>query len=822
VKEVYLKTVRGRRSEALYTPMISPSGHRSSSDDIAAALAGVVVAIGGAVLVGWAFELAWLKNVVAGLPAMKANTALCFILSGSAVLLSAPRLRAGRAAAWLRRALLGGVALIAGLTLLENAGVDLWIDQLLFEDRDAPAGMPPGRASAATAGSFLLFCAAMALPRQAPGPIFAALTTLGLLIAFSSLMGYAYKVPELYQPTAYAWMALHTSAAFATLFVSAALTRPQVGWVALLRSRAAGSTTTSWVVPAVILLPPLLGWLTIRGEAGGHFEIHTGMVFFAVATVVLLTGLLWLGGVRGNRLHEALRNRERLSHAIVDGAFDAFVLMDERGVIRDWNSQSERIFGWRRDEAVGRTVRETLVPAAHRDAHRDGLAHFLATGEGPLLRRSIEVAAQRRDGSEFPAELIIVPIRHEGRWLFSGFLRDLTERKQAEHELRQSQKMQAVGQLTGGLAHDFNNLLTVIIGGLEIVMDRVHGETRTTAESVMRAAERGAALTHRLLAFARRQPLRHEKLDLNAVMLGMQEMLRRTLGETIDLQLRLEPRMAPAVADKAQLENAVLNLAINARDAMAAGGRLIIATANTTLDEGYAALNPEATPGDYAMLSVSDTGAGMTPEVLERVFEPFFTTKETGKGTGLGLSMIYGFVKQSGGHVKIYSEPGLGTTVRLYLPRAEDGTQKLADDPSAVERPGRGEVVLVAEDNEEVRRAAVAHLQGLGYRTIEAEDGRRALAIIESPAPIDLLFTDVVMAGGMSGVALARKARRLRPHLRVLFTSGFGETDQHDGDLEESQIIRKPYRRIELARRLRDLFSGTASSGRPVEVDEAD
>ncbi|HEY5808961.1 MAG TPA: ATP-binding protein [Povalibacter sp.] len=388
---------------------------------------------------------------------------------------------------------------------------------------------------------------------------------------------------------------------------------------------------------------------------------------------------------------------------------------------------------------------------------------------------------------------------------------EVAERTRAEEALRQAQKMEAVGQLTGGVAHDFNNLLTVIIGGLDTIRRSRSGDEariKRAADMALLGAQRAAHLTSRLLAFSRRQPLDPKPLDLNLLVSDMTELLHRTLGETIELEGILAPRLWSAEIDQNQLESALLNLAVNARDAMENGGKLTIETANTTLDERYAATDAEVIPGQYVMIAMSDTGCGMSKEVQARAFEPFFTTKEVGRGTGLGLSMVYGFVKQSGGHVTIYSEPGEGTTVRLYFPHYRGVVPApVISVENVVPRASHEEVILVVEDNTEVRTYSVMVLTELGYQVLEADNAESALAIIESTSRIDLLFTDVVLPG-RSGRALAADAHAHRPDLRVLYTTGYSrDAIVHHGRLDPGvQLITKPFTFEELGKRVRDML----------------
>jgi PAS domain S-box-containing protein len=387
--------------------------------------------------------------------------------------------------------------------------------------------------------------------------------------------------------------------------------------------------------------------------------------------------------------------------------------------------------------------------------------------------------------------------------------RQLREREDA---LRQAQKMDAIGQLTGGVAHDFNNLLQVVVGNLEILQRTLPedaGRLRRAADNAMNGARRASTLTQRLLAFSRRQPLDPRPLSPNKLVSDMSELLHRTLGETIAIETVLAAGLWSVEADANQLENAILNLALNARDAMPSGGKLTIETANTRLDDGYALAHAEVAPGQYVVICVSDTGTGMSRDVLGQAFEPFFTTKEPGKGTGLGLSMVYGFVKQSGGHVKIYSEPGHGTCVKIYLPRLiGDRTHEETAETTIAPEGTHDETILVVEDDDDVRTYSVEILRELGYRVLEAHDGPSALRLLERQSRVDLLFTDVVLPGGLNGADLARDARALRPGLDVLFTTGYArDAIVHHGRLDHGvQLITKPFTYAELATKVRDVL----------------
>jgi PAS domain S-box-containing protein len=392
--------------------------------------------------------------------------------------------------------------------------------------------------------------------------------------------------------------------------------------------------------------------------------------------------------------------------------------------------------------------------------------------------------------------------------------KEVAERLKAEEALRQAQKMEAVGQLTGGIAHDFNNLLTIIVGNIELLQRRLpeaEDRLQRAATHAMEATRRAATLTQRLLAFSRRQPLDPKPIDANKLVAGMSDLLRRTLGEAVMLETVLGGGLWRTLADPNQLENAIVNLAVNARDAMPDGGKLTIETANARLDEAYVEALAEPVPaGQYVLVAVSDTGTGMDKATMEKVFEPFFTTKEVGKGTGLGLSQVYGFVRQSNGHVRIYSELGEGTTIKIYLPRligsAEEPAEAPAKSPAMVR--GAGETILVVEDEPDLRSYAIEALCDLGYRVLEAADGREALELIDKHPEIALLFTDVVLRGGMNGRVIADEVAKRRPELPVLFTTGYtSNAIVHHGRLDPGMhLIGKPFTYAELAAKVRRML----------------
>lgn len=505
------------------------------------------------------------------------------------------------------------------------------------------------------------------------------------------------------------------------------------------------------------------------------------------------------------RLSASEARLQTLVDTVLETLVDGLIVIDRTGRVQVYNPACARLFGYEAAEVVGNNVKMLMPPEIERE-HDQYLVNYQSTGIRKIIGISREVVGQRKNGSTFPMHLAVGETTHLGEPIYVGVIRDLTERNQVESQLRQSQKMEAVGQLTGGLAHDFNNILMLISINVEALLDEdVPARTRERLEQIEKSAARAAELTQQLLAYSRRQPLHPRLTDLNELVGATSKLLRRTLGENIEIEALLADDLWITNVDRTQLETSLVNLSLNARDAMPDGGQLLIETRNVVLDQDYVAQNPDVAPGSYAMLAVTDTGTGIPPEALEKVFEPFFTTKEVGRGTGLGLSMVYGFIKQSNGHIKIYSEVNRGTSIKMYLPRADGSVA----DRTAIDAPSLPvgtERLLVIEDNTDVRTRICEILRGLGYSVDEASDGLSGLARCEAAhLPYDLLLTDVVMPGPISGKALADAVFERWPAMPVVFMSGYTEDAiTHQGRLATGvRLLAKPFRRHELAQMIR-------------------
>jgi PAS domain S-box-containing protein len=568
----------------------------------------------------------------------------------------------------------------------------------------------------------------------------------------------------------------------------------------------------------VLLVVVTLGAIGMSAAyfTGGEIGLKALLAGGAVSAMLALLFARWIERSLSQRLaaeaarqdeaRRALHESEQNAQAIIKTALDAFFQTDLNGVVLEWGPQAEALTGWARTEAIGTDVVDLLVPERLREAHRQRRKKMIGEELGASAGTRFEASAMHRDGREFPVEVSATALRRGDGYVLNNFLRDISQKRLAEEQLIQAQKMDAVGQLTGGIAHEFNNLLTVITGTIDILADGVEGDPHLVdiTKLISEAADRGARLTSSLLAFARKQPLQPAEIDVNGLIEEVMQLLSPTFGKQIDIVANFADDAWPALVDRARLSSALVDLAINARDAMEGSGTLRLTTSNVVLGVREAIAIGVEGAGDYVVIQVSDTGPGIPPSIRARIFDPFFSTKEVGKGTGLGLSMVFGFVKQSGGSIEIGGEEERGAVFRIYLPKASASALPIADGD---ERPviGGHETILCVEDDSEVRKFVTIQLESLGYKTIIAADAAEALAIAGRGTPFDLLFTDIVMSGGMNGRQLAERMMSERPALRVLFTSGYAYAPMHAQGRAGQGIpmLTKPYRKAELARMLR-------------------
>ena len=793
------------------------------------------VLLGGLVLAGWRTGSGTLVTVAPGLAAMSPVTASAFVIAGLS--LAARRLRrpgpAGVAAVLL---LVLGAVIVAGHAAVGRDVLDPVLGNRL------PDGTV-GLTAPATACGFLLLGAALVSldgSGRRGGLVVVWCSATGLLISGLALLGYAYGVEGLYAAAFYRTTALHTAVGLFVLFLACVLHDPERGWAGIIASGLPNGAAVRAQLLLTTLLPFLAGLVALQAIEAGSLAPSLGMaILVATTTIPVVLRILLDGRVLDTldiqrrlaldaqrRLTEELEERVRqrterlaLSEARLRTQFDhapeglaVFVLAaDGTFVFDSVNPAFRAIYAIGGQDVAGQPFRNFTVGTTADDVERR--LHACLRSEQVhryTVRRPV-------DGRDRVIDVVLAPVPPAdppGPRLVIGSMRDVTEAEMRDEQLRQAQKMEAIGQLTGGLAHDFNNLLTGITGSLELLASRLsQGRTRDLDRYITAAqgaAKRAAALTHRLLAFSRRQTLDPQPTNINRLVTGLEGMIRLTVGPSVAVEVVAAGGLWAALLDPNQLENALLNLCINARDAMPDGGRMTIETGNAWLDERAAGMR-DLPPGQYVTLCVSDTGTGMPPDVVARAFDPFFTTKPLGMGTGLGLSMIYGFVRQSGGQARIYSEPGQGTTVRLYLPRhpGEAGEPEPPAKPDAAPRAETGWTVLVVDDEPTVRMLVTEVLHDLGYAATEAADGASGLRVLQSDARVDLLVTDVGLPGGMNGRQLADAGRTTRPGLKVLFITGYAENAVlSHGHLDPGMhVLTKPFAMDALARRIKDLIA---------------
>lgn len=506
-------------------------------------------------------------------------------------------------------------------------------------------------------------------------------------------------------------------------------------------------------------------------------------------------------------LEKELQEAKGRFRSLMDNCVDALIVINEDGSVLDFNLAAEQIFQYPAAEIIGHNVSE-LMPEPYRSGHDGYLRNYLTTGDAKIIGIGREVVGQRKDGTTFPMDLSVGEMPDGGTRNFIGIVRDISQRRIIENQLLQASKMEAVGQLTGGVAHDFNNLLAILMMDLEMLVDLTasNPEAAELVKEALDVTRTGADLTQRLLAFSRRQTLHPSRIDIDDLVLSISGLLRRTLGEKIRIDTSGPQNLWPVMVDRGQLENTLINLAINARDAMPDGGRLSIRAENLTTGDIVDNSLLDMQPGDYVRLSISDTGTGMPDDVLERAFEPFFTTKTGQHGTGLGLSMVYGFTKQSGGNASISSTLGAGTTIDLFFPRHADTTGAEDKRTRREALPAGNEQILVVEDNARLRERTASALRELGYMVATATDGDDALRRIAAETPPALVLSDVVMPGTLDGPALAAKIGEDYPQTRVLFMTGYAEASAMmiEAIEERSGILHKPFSQNALASAIRD------------------
>ncbi|WP_439370124.1 ATP-binding protein [Bradyrhizobium sp. DASA03120] len=575
-----------------------------------------------------------------------------------------------------------------------------------------------------------------------------------------------------------------------------------------------GLLTLAMAVQVVVTAAALLASYAVTGKASG-FGTPEIIALFASASIAALIARLCVRSIETTQHTQtaaaladqtkAIAESAQMTQAIIKTALDAFIQTDERGIVLEWSFQAEALTGWSRQEALGGDVVDLLVAEPLRDGFRQRMMRLLPELAHAPIGIRFETSLLHRNGDAILIEASSTALRLGGRQIINTFVKDVTQKRAAEEQLIQAQKMEAVGQLTGGIAHEFNNMLTVITGTIEILADAVKDNPplATITKLISEAADRGATLTSSLLSFARKQALQPAEIDVNELLEELSKLLLATFDKKIEIVTKLDTNVWLAFADRGQLSSALLNLAINARDAMLGGGRLTLTARNVVFGVREAFAVGAGYAGDYVQIEIADNGTGIPRAILERIFDPFFSTKEVGKGTGLGLSMVFGFVKQSGGGIKVASEEGRGTTFTICLPKAETSTLRPAgyDERKIV---GGHETILCVEDDRDVRHYVTVQLESLGYKVIPAANATEALAVAAEGKAFDLLFTDIVMAGGINGRELAKQMVAARPSLRVLFTSGYA----HDSHTQAratmgAPLLTKPYRRAELARMLR-------------------
>lgn len=799
--------------------------------------AGVTTAvIGVLVLLGWTLDIPILKSLLPGYETMKPVTAICFVLCGLSLALHATGPNG--------LAKLSSGSLVAPITAVIGAAVSIAniveyvlhldvIDELLFHQELLATHTPnPGQMAPGTAVGLLLITLTLAgLDAELPGAtgISAILALLVALMGLIAILRYLYGVEALYRFFAFLPGALNTALLLFLLGIGTLLSRPRRGLPAVIVSDLFGGWMARRFLPVAVVAPIGVTWMRVAGQHAGFYGSEFGLALFAAANVIIFATVIWVGARSLNRLDGERRLADQATLRLVKelsstseqlrASEDRFRLFMSHlpavAFLKD--SQGRYLWGnaaWRKQfpddwgELTGKTDAD-LWPADTAAVFTDSDAKVRKDGVPFLLSETTRIGADLRQRlvSKFPLPTT------GGGVLIGGVAFDTTESKRLETQLYQAQKLEAIGLLAGGVAHDFNNLLTIILGFADMCRGALD-DSKTLLRSldeIQNAAQRAAALTRQLLAFGRKQVMQPRMISVNDELTEIHRMLRRVLREDIALNLVLAPDIGVVKTDPVQVQQILLNLAMNAQDAMPDGGRLTIETANVDLDESHALAHREVQPGPYVQLAVSDTGTGMDTTTLAHIFEPFFTTKSLGKGTGLGLATVYGIVRQSGGHIWVYSEPQKGTSFKIYLPRVEGKALSRAGEIPPFEprrEQQRAETLLIVEDEDALRSLMVRACRDAGYHVIEADSGEQAMASIAShPGMIDLLVTDVIMPG-ISGRTLADHVVETRPETKILFCSGYAENAiVHHGVLApDVKFLPKPFTPAVLLERIRSLL----------------
>lgn len=778
----------------------------------------IILAI--AVLMAWLFQIEPVKSLLPGLPTMKFNTALCFLLTGLAIFTAYFPYHLPPALASIQSALMLWflVALIAGLSLAEYAtGNSFGIDELVVTD---PATAPddwPGRMSPATALSFLLVASSGIVLSLTRGWLVSqGLLLVSLAISGTALLGYTFGVTK-FRPVLFSTMALHTALLFVIAAFCLVAGGPDKGLKKGLTSNFSGSRLGRMILPITVGLPIILGKVLLEGLQDNRYGAGFAFALFTLLLIIVFGTVIFIGTRQLDNVEEHLLKS-------IEFGPTAMLMIDDTGRITMTNALLETMFGHSKEELSGQPI-EALIPDRFRGEHVNLRNAFIRNPSPRMMGRGRELYGLRKGGREFPIEVSLAQVgTPSGSYILVAVV-DISERVALEEQLRQAQKLEAIGRLAGGIAHDFNNHLTAIMGYTELARELSENETLdATLDDIMQVTGKSSALTSQLLTFSRKQNYKPEVLDLNEHLNESSVFLDRLVKKNIEIQYMQSDDIDLIHADPIQIDQIVMNLVINAEDAMDEGGVLSIETANVDLDAEYARLHTGVHEGKYVQLSFTDNGSGMDEKTKSHIFEPFFTTKAAGKGTGLGLATVHGIVKQCEGHIWVYSEPGKGTIFKIYFPVFE-GDHKVAATETVLPSPATTDAtILVVEDQGIVRDILVKVLRIKGYEVFEAENGETALALLKRHGyRIDLLLTDIIMPV-MGGTELANKAKELYPDMRIIFMSGYSEAILKNRQILDHELafLQKPITPTALMRKVAEVMSASSRTTGRLQDEQDD